>query len=249
MKVHRLWQKLSLGLLLTCLAVLALADTLPKKHSITLPLVFDTPLSRQLAYALDIAYGALGIKVIYEPMPGQRALIESNAGRMDGELTRTSTIEESAPNLRRIGVPLSFFIASAIVLKNSGPAPTSLDAVSKMPSVGIVRGLNTPEYLTRGWHNITSLAGYGQALKMLQLGRIDVLLAGDEGARDAIKINHLNEQDFEFHTIARFPTFHYLHKSNEALVPLVSAELVKFKGPHASVLDAVRAGGSTNTRK
>jgi len=242
MKVHRLWQKLSLGLLLTCLVVLALADTLPKKHSITLPLVFDTPLSRQLAYALDIAYGALGVKVNYEQMPGPRALIESNAGRMDGELSRTSTVEESASNLRRVDVPLSFFIASAIVLRNFGPAPTSLDAVSKMASVGVVRGLSTPEYLTRGWPNITSLASYGQALKMLQLGRIDVLLAGDEGARDAMKINHLNARDFEFHTIAKVPTFHYLYKGNEALVPLVGAELMKFKGPHASVLDAVRAG-------
>jgi len=242
MEVHRLWQKLSLALLLICLAVLALADTLPRKRTITLPLVFDTQLTRQLAHALDVAYGALGIKVNYEQMPGPRALIESNAGRMDGELTRTSTVEESAPNLRRIDVPLSFFIASVIVLKNSGPAPASLDTVSKMPSVGIVRGLNAPEYLTRGWPNITSLAGYGQALTMLQRGRIDVLLAGEEGARDAIKINRLNERDFEFHTLGKFPTFHYLHKSNEALVSQVSAELMKFKGPHASVLDAVRAG-------
>jgi ABC-type amino acid transport substrate-binding protein len=236
-------------LLLTCLAVPVLADTLPKKHNITLPLVFDTQISRQLPHALDIAYGALGIKVNYEQMPGPRALIESNAGRMDGELTRTSTVEESAPNLRRIDVPMSFFVTSAIVLKNSRLAPTSLDAVSKMPSVGIVRGLNTPEHLTRGWPNITSVPSQGQALKMLQLGRIDVLLAGDEGSRDAIKTNHLNERDFEFHAIARLPTFHYLHKSNEALVPLVSAELMKFKGSHASVLDAVRAGAGANTRK
>ncbi|MFZ6653821.1 hypothetical protein [Undibacterium sp. TJN19] len=232
------------SLMLVNTAMPCKADELPAtaKRSIILPVFVDGLEMRQTRYALELAYAALGIKLSFVNRPALRALIEANDGQLDGEVVRDSSIEAGHPNLIKVDVPMFNYSGSAFVLKDSTEAPVSLEAASRLPSVGIVRGARRVEFETRGWTNIVVINDHAAAVRMLKIGRITALLGAYEVIKDAILTNQFSESDFRSYEVYTMQVFHYLHKNNADIIPALSTQLNKLKGNQATVLDGLRAG-------
>ncbi|MBC3920834.1 hypothetical protein H8L32_25440 [Undibacterium sp. CY18W] len=240
--VRILHRYLLASIMLMGFAMPGLAQETPAsfKRHIVLPVFVDGLEMRQTRFALEMAYAAIGIKVSFVARPALRALLEADSGQVDGEVVRDNSIEASAPNLVRVDVPMFRYVGSAFVLKGS-ELPTSLEAASRLPSVGIVRGARRVEVETQGWSNLVPINDHGAAVRMLKIGRISTLIGAYEVVKDAILSNQFSENDFSSHEMYSIQVFHYLHKSHADIIPALGLQLNRLKGSQATVLDGLRA--------
>jgi polar amino acid transport system substrate-binding protein len=184
----------------------------------------------RLESALAQAYANLGIQITYIDLPGERAIVESNAGRLDGETARIEGMEVVYPALRRIDVPLYINTNSIFVYGADKVAPTSINQLANLKRVGIVGGWKASEEATAGWGNVVRLTTYGAALQMLKRGRLDAFLGRGEDSLRALQEEKLALTDFPNKIVLRHPLFHYLHEKHEDLIPAITRELRKLKG-------------------
>lgn len=198
---------------------------------------------QQAAFIVEMTYQALGIRIEWINMPPERALVESNAGRLDGEIGRTAAIEETLPNLQRVDVQLLDYAVSAVVRRADGPAPTNAQELARLPSLGVVRGIKLAERMTQGWPQVTTVSDHAVALRMLKAGRLRALLGSVKELRSMADADGWRDDDFSWHEIAKVQVHHYLHRKHEALVPAVRAELRRLKGSRATVLEGLLAAG------
>jgi polar amino acid transport system substrate-binding protein len=210
-------------------------------RTITLPVTVDSLQARQVRFAIEQAYAAINITVKYAVRPALRALVESDAGQLDGDVIRPVTIEAAYPNLRRVDVPLYMNGASVWVRKESGAAPSTLQALAARKSVGIVRGIQHAETATRGWSNVVVANNYPAAMRMLQTGLIDALLGGDGPIRELFAAGQFDAAQFNGFDIYATPLYHYLNVKHADILPRVQAELSKIRGQHTTVLDGLLA--------
>ncbi|MDZ7938351.1 MAG: hypothetical protein U5M53_08755 [Rhodoferax sp.] len=192
----------------------------------------------RLKTALGEAYSKLGIQIDYVDMPGERAMVESNTGRVDGETARIAGMEVAYPALRRVDVPLYMNTNSAFVYGAEKVPPTSVERLAPLPRVGIVSGWKASEEATAGWKNVVRLNSYGAALQMLKLGRLDAFLGRGEDTLRALQEEKLSLNDFPNKIVLRHPLFHYLHEKHEDLIPAITRELRKLKGNREAVVDS-----------
>jgi polar amino acid transport system substrate-binding protein len=192
--------------------------------------------------ALQQVYRALGITVEFVQVPAARALVESNAGRLDGELARVAGIESIYPNLLRIE-PVLFFNDNAVfVLKSQHAAPQDLKALARLPVVGLLNGYKITEELTAGWSNILQINSYASALKMLVAGRISAFFGRKEDVQFAMIELGLDASSFDVQVLLSVPLYHYLNKKHEALLPAITAELRQLQANQGGVLRTPRPG-------
>lgn len=192
--------------------------------------------------ALRACYGKFHIRLEFQETPNERALIESNAGRVDGEASRKGGLTASYPNLRQVDVPLYINIVSAYVYGATKTAPASWAELSRMERVGIIIGGKAIEDATAGWNNIVRLSSFESAFQMLKRGRLDAFVGRRADSLQALAQAQLRIGDFPQQTVMSFPLFHYLHSKHEALVPNVTQELRRMLGSRAAVVDAWKAG-------
>lgn len=241
MKNHpRSWIAFALAAAL-CASGPAMAAPPAAKRTIKLPVVVSGASATKARIILEQAYAAIGVEVVLVNMPGERALIESTRGAMDGEIVRTALVEQDYPQLVRVPVPLYFFSISTLVRNEPGATAPSLDETKKMHRVGVVRGLKATEIAVRGWTNLTVANNLETALKMLQAKRFDVLVAPTEATLASMHTHKLPVDTFKLRTVMTLPTYHYLNRDNATLVPAIGAELSKLKGKQASVLEGIAA--------
>src|SRR6266581_8521266 len=62
---------------------------------------------------LRVVYGRLGIAVEFVDLPARRALLESSAGRLDGEVQRIADVHNEFPSLIVVGPALDVIEPSA----------------------------------------------------------------------------------------------------------------------------------------
>lgn len=188
--------------------------------------------------ALRMVWAKLGYQLEFVDMPGERALVETNDGRTDGETARIAGMEATYPDLRRVDVPLYINTNSTFVYGAGKPIPATVSELRTLASVGIVRGWKASEDATYGWRNVIKVNSYASALQMLKLGRMDAFLGRGEDTLRAIQQEGLNPADFPNKVVLRHSLFHYLHKKHEALLPLVARELLLMKGNNEAVVSA-----------
>jgi polar amino acid transport system substrate-binding protein len=192
----------------------------------------------RLESALGKAYGQLGIQIEYVDMPGERAIVESNSGRADGETARVAGMEISYPALRFIDVPLYINTNSIFVYGTNNAVPESLNQLSQRKRVGIITGWKASEEATAGWKNVVRVNSYGAALKMLQLGRLDAFLGRGEDTLRALEKEKMSLSEFPNKIVLRFPLFHYLNEKHDDLIPAITRELRKLQGEKGAVVES-----------
>jgi polar amino acid transport system substrate-binding protein len=169
---------------------------------------------------LPKVYQKLGIEISITPMPGNRAMLETVSGRMDGETMRIESYGIDHPETLRIPTPYYQIDTTAFYKKDSGIVINSVADLAKY-SLLRVRGVKHTINITEGFKQVYDYDDTESMLKALGNHRDHVALAhtGDGlFAMEKYKINHVEYSD---KPLSLLSVYHYVHKKNAHLVEKV----------------------------
>lgn len=162
-------------------------------------------------------YAELGHHLVIQEYPQGRALIESNAGHVDGELFRVANINNVYKNLIQIPGPISFSQILAYVNKGSNLSPKKWSDLKGL-RVGYVIGTKIVEIKLQGIHSI-AVQRPEQLFFMLQNNRLDVAIYVATNAKIPEGIIPVDPPLFNA------PVYHYIHVKNKELVAPLQASI------------------------
>ncbi len=203
---------------------------------LAIPELEGTYLYRFSVLKFNEAFARLGYGFELHAFPSERALAESNAGRMDGEAGRIqfdAALAATYPNLVEVNEPTFFVTIGAYAADASIRLNGWTDLADKQLVIGYPRGIKVTERRLVGHVDTKYLQGVNnirQGLKMLRIGRIDVLV----GLKTSVE-SVLGEAAFVDSGIVSagimevVPVFPYLHKKHYALAPRLAAVLKAMK--------------------
>ena len=172
-----------------------------------------------------------GFKLISQP--GERAMIDANQGKVDGEAARIMSIDKKKyTNLIVVPHPIATIKDGAYSTDHSIKINGWQSLAGKPNRVGLIKGIKSveqklPLYIDRA--RIVSLSDAEQCMKMLQAKRLDLFIVSTQiedsafmksGAYDDVKLVGIIE------TKALYP---WLHKRHENLVRLLADTLKTMK--------------------
>lgn len=162
------------------------------------------------------AYKRLGIEIEMHYLPGARAIDHANEGETDGELYRMAGINKTYPNLLMVPIPV-FQVDIVVFTKNTHFSVTGWDSVSPY-KIGFVRGIKFIEEQTNGM-NVEPVTRDEQALRMLDAGRVDLVI--EDRLVGLLTITDLNLAGISIlePPLASFPLYHYINKKHQSLLP------------------------------
>lgn len=177
-------------------------------------------------YATEVmteAYRRVGIEIEITPLPGTRALVTANNGDdADGELFRISGVEREYSNLLPIKIPLSLSYWQVYTIDKDFVVDGWLSL--KPYVIGVRNGIATTEYGTEGMNTI-KVNSNEQLFELLEKGRVDVIVLSKNNATKVLSNNPDIEVTLLDNPVEILPVYHYLHKKNSELVPLLTAVL------------------------
>ena len=183
------------------------------------------------------AYQNIGITIEIEKVPAKRSIILSNSGRVDGEVVRIKGAEKNYPNLVRVKSQICS-TASRVYVKDKKFKLNGWESLRPY-KIGIIRGHLYAEKGTQGM-DVTTVNSNDLLFKMLDRGRVDVVIAQIPDALHAIselKIQGIEGLD---PIVKSMQLYHYLHKKNSDLLPKIEAAIDKMEsdGRIASIEEA-----------
>jgi ABC-type amino acid transport substrate-binding protein len=183
--------------------------------------IVDTPDQAIGAVIVKAAYEKLDIPVEFVILPGKRALAESSEGRADGEVHRVVEIGEEYPTLLRVPTPINY-IESSVFSKEHEFEVTKCAALQGYP-IGIVRGVKHSQLCTQGMENVFAGDDLTGVMRMLNAGRIELLITARINGLLMIKKLGLDAIQALSPPLSRFWVYHYLHERHRKLVPTIDA--------------------------
>ena len=189
------------------------------QQPLTFTQIVDTPDQAIGAVIVKAAYEKLGILVKFAILPGKRALIESSEGRADGEVHRIFEIGDEYPTLLRVPTPINY-IEPSVFSKKHGFEVTNCSALQGY-RIGIVRGVKHSQLCTQGMKNVFVGDDLGGVMRMLDAGRIDLLITARVNGLLMAKELGLDAVKPLSPPLSRLWVYHYLYKSHKDLVPVI----------------------------
>lgn len=184
---------------------------------------------------LTKAYGSIGYQLDFTILPAKRALIESNAGRTDGETARVQYLEKRYPNLVRIPVAICHMHQSLLALKSNKKIE---NANLKDLTLGIMNGGVFVEKEFTQYNPVRAVSNK-QLVDLLMKGRVDAISMSEPTFKKQVG----SQQASLIIPLARFtptvPLFHYLHKKHHILIPKITAALKQLEGS-GFIADAIK---------
>lgn len=229
----------TVGLLLFCLVPpCEAAQTLVLNSSFYAPIT-----SPDKTGVLDLLYKELsrrlGIEIVIQSLPAERALINANHGIEDGDVCRIAGLDEKYPNLIRVpeavmSYQMSVFSRNAN-FKVSGPQSL------KPYDVGIITGWKILERNTSEARSVIRVENGEQLFTMLDKGRIDAVVIENIQGVMLIKKMGLRQIRLLQPPFIKGEWYLYLNRMHKSLVPVISAELKAMKrdGTHRRIFDSV----------
>ena len=176
------------------------------------------------------AFRRLGYGYEQYEFPNERALLEVNTGHLDGETARVQfdeLLSVSYPNLIRVNEPIYQMYVAAYARDPALHLADWQDVGLKKLVVGYPRGHKAAQ---RGLQThvdpkrVFALSNETQGLKMLQRGRIDLLIATRATVDSLLSTAAFKDAHiFQAGILDVVPLFPYLHKKHRALVPRLVA--------------------------
>lgn len=217
----RAWRRLAGGaaaLVLGGCAAAAQAET------IRLARIENIPDQAVGAEILQAVYRRMNIELVLVDMPAKRALIESSAGRVDGEVHRILAVKDEYPTLLPVRVPFNYIEPSAFVKRREFRVEGW--ASLRPYAIGIVRGVGSSERGTHGMPQVEAVTSMDLLMEMLAAERIEVavndLFSGRLVNRRLGLDGALRPQS---PPLERVLLYHFLHESHRELVGRVEATM------------------------
>lgn len=174
--------------------------------------------AKNCSQVLIEAYQRLSIKTHINIYPAKRSLTISNSGEADGEVVRIKGVEKKFKNLIRVKSS-HCSMESQVYVKNVHFKLEGWKSL-KPYKIGIVLGHLYAVNGTLGM-DVTKVKTNESLLRMLDRGRIDVAITQTADALSVISKLKLQGIEGLEPMIAVWPLYHYLHKKNISLVPLI----------------------------
>ena len=191
------------------------------QQPLTFTQIVDTPDQAIGAVIVRSAYEKLGIPVQFAILPGKRALTESSEGRADGEVHRIFEIGNAYPTLLRVPTPINYIEPSAFSKKH-GFEVTDCAALQGY-QIGIVQGVKHSQLCTQGMENVFVGDDLTGVMRMLDAGRIDLLITARINGLLLAKELRLDAIKPLSPPLSRLWVYHYLHERHKDLVPTIDA--------------------------
>lgn len=179
-----------------------------------------TKISREV---LLVAYDQLETSIETMLLPAERALVWSNEGRLDGEVSRIDKVSETYPNLVKIPVPINRFEAVAFT-KRSDIVITGWESLR--PYAILIRiGSKYAELGTEGM-NVRKLPSHEQIFRALDSSKyFDVAINTRMTGIVQIETQGLTNIKVIEPPLASYNLYHYLHKKHTTLIPKITRVL------------------------
>jgi polar amino acid transport system substrate-binding protein len=177
------------------------------------------------ALVLRELYQRAGIRLTVIEMPPARGTVEAKEGRVDGEVNRIRGYGDNAPTLIRVEPSIHLWSVSALFKKGSAVRVQTAADLSRY-SVGYVRGIRFAEDLVKGLSNTVATDNPEQLVRMLQNGRIDLVVNGTNATRYEMRALGLTDE-IDSSVLTQTPLYHYLHEKHRDLVPVIGAVIKK----------------------
>jgi len=171
---------------------------------------------------LEKAYAKLGLQIQYRPLPGERALRASNSGAVDGEVFRIANIQKRYKNLIPVPTPINSLQALAFT-KDKDIVLQDWQSLKRY-RIGIQGGIKFAERTTKGMNPVV-VDTNKQLFRMLDSGRIDVLIAAESNGLKTLADLRMKGIHALPPLIQPYPLYHYLHKKHAGLVERLDAVL------------------------
>ncbi|MCI4625598.1 MAG: transporter substrate-binding domain-containing protein [Candidatus Magnetoovum sp. WYHC-5] len=191
-------------------------------------LVLNTAYSAPITSAdktgfLDLIYKdlsrRLGINIIINYLPAERALKNANSGIDDGDIGRIVNINATGeyPNLVR--VPEHIMQLQIMVFTSKPNVVVKTPEDLRPYDVGIITGWKIAERNTTKAHSITKVEEVKQLFTMLEKGRIDIALIERMIGMKLLKDSGIKNVRMSSTPLIEEHFYLYLNKKHKALVP------------------------------
>ncbi|MGA4605441.1 hypothetical protein [Pseudoalteromonas maricaloris] len=210
-----------LCLLMIISTVAHAANELPKVMRFNKPP--QTPQALYVIELMEMVYQSLGIELRLEEFNHKGSLIAANAGNLDGQLARVASVENEYPNLRRIDYPLFQFNLQLFTL-------CAHCELNEIKSLTVRSGYPVATAYLAEHHTTAYVIGVKSAVAQLNLvmqKQVEGALILDFHLKPHLK--NINEETLQIKNLAVVESFHFVHKRNEQLVPLIKAKLEEFE--------------------
>jgi len=168
------------------------------------------------------AYRELGIDIEIQRFPAQRSILESNAGRTDGELFRPTGIEQKFENLMMVPAPLCS-AGISVFTRGQDFKVDGWDSL-KPYRIGILNGHQGATQGTKGM-NVVKVRSPRQMIQMLAHGRVDLILLTPIVGLTAIKDVGIGGISLLEPPVVTENLYHYVHKRHQEIAPKLAAVL------------------------
>lgn len=166
---------------------------------------------------IENSYSDLGIEVRWLSLPAKRSLLTTNAGNADAEFLRVYGIEEYAPNLVRVNVPLT--VKSASVYGRKDMIYEGTESLASLKMVGVL-GKKAYSMISEKLGADLHLAlSEILALRMISVGHADFTILFDQEADQLVSEARVRSSVVRVDHFMDVELFHYLHKKHLSLVP------------------------------
>ncbi len=190
-------------------------------------LVFSTvelsPTTVAAVAVLKAAYGKLDIDIDVEFTSGDRALLMSSTGAVDGEVLRIKSVGDAYPTLLRVDVPVTHLDSGAFVVRQRARDWTYEDL--PVLRIGRLGGVVELKKRTQDYSGVWEGHSNQELFEMLLADRLDVVVTAiQDGQRTLDELGFTGIEVME-KSIESVNLYHYLHKKNERLVPGITVVL------------------------
>jgi hypothetical protein len=163
------------------------------------------------------AYNKIGYDVEVKRLPNARALMSSNFGKVDGEVSRVKGINKKFVNLIQIPIAINYLEGYAFSKKSSLEI-TNWESLRKYKLV-CVRGVKFVEAnLSKRSIDCHEVTLFTQAVKLLQMDRFEAAVFPRTNGISAIREAKVMDIKPVGKPLIKTKLYHYLHKKNANMV-------------------------------
>jgi polar amino acid transport system substrate-binding protein len=172
------------------------------------------------------AYKRINYHIKFVKLPAERSLIESDLGRVDGEVNRVAGIDKKYTNLIMIPVPVNY-LDGVVFTKKHVFLIEGWESL-KPYSIAIRTGTKFAEKGTNGM-NVVKFVSNDKIFDMVSKGKYDVCVSSLLSGLHQIKTKNLLGINVLKPPVVTLKLYHYLHKKNKNLVPGIRDSLLKMQ--------------------
>ncbi|MET0081459.1 MAG: transporter substrate-binding domain-containing protein [Sedimenticola sp.] len=192
-------------------------------NNVTIAARAVSPLNAITKPVVEEAYRRLGLNVEFVHFAGNRSIVEANAGKTDGEVSRLRFVLKKFTNLRIVPAPL---FSSELVAITNDPRIEISDWKSLSPHKTVA-----PESFRLVWNRLKAhkdahkVSNTLEALERLLNNQAKVAVVNRYEADRLMVVFQLRNPLIETTLLESHPIYHFVHKKNEHLVPRLTRAL------------------------